>query len=34
LVNAVTLIGGREPERKAAAAPAPWVDLIAPGGDG
>jgi dihydroorotase len=34
LVNVVTLIAGREPERKPAAAPAPWVDLIAPGGDG
>ncbi len=34
LVNVATLIGGREPERKPAAAPAPWVDLIAPAGDG
>jgi dihydroorotase len=34
LVNVATLIAGREPERKPAAAPAPWVDLIAPGGDG
>lgn len=28
LVNVLTLIDGREPERKPAAAPAPWVDLI------
>jgi dihydroorotase len=34
LVNVATLIAGREPERRPAAAPAPWVDLIAPGGDG
>jgi dihydroorotase len=34
LVNVTTLIAGREPERKPAAAPAPWVDLVTPGGDG
>jgi dihydroorotase len=34
LVNVITLIAGREPERKPAAAPAPWVEKIAPGGDG
>jgi dihydroorotase len=30
LVNVMTLISGREAERRPAAAPAPWVDLIAP----
>jgi dihydroorotase len=34
LVNVVTLIAGREADRKPAAAPAPWVDLVAPGDDG
>jgi dihydroorotase len=34
LVNVHTLIGGRDAERRPAAAPAPWVDLIAPGSDG
>jgi dihydroorotase len=34
LVNVCTLIGGRVAERKPAASPAPWVDLIAPGTDG
>jgi dihydroorotase len=34
LVNLCTLIGGREAERKPAAAPAPWVDLVAPDSDG
>jgi dihydroorotase len=34
LVNVLTLIGGEEPERKPAATPAPWVDLVAPDGDG
>jgi dihydroorotase len=34
LVNVLTVIGGREAERRPAAAPAPWVDLVAPGADG
>ena len=34
LVNVLTLIGGREAERKQAGTPAPWVDLIAPQSDG
>jgi dihydroorotase len=34
LVNVATLIGGREAERRPAARPAPWVDLVTPGGDG
>jgi dihydroorotase len=34
LVNVHTLIGGREAERRPAGAPAPWVDLVAPGADG
>ena len=34
LVNVHTLIGGREAERRPAGAPAPWVDLVAPGDDG
>ena len=34
LVNVVTVIGGREAERSRAGAPAPWVDLVAPGDDG
>jgi dihydroorotase len=31
LRNRMTLIAGREPARRPAAAPAPWVDLIPPG---
>ncbi len=34
LANVLTLIGGRDAERKPASAPAPWVDLIAPESDG
>jgi dihydroorotase len=34
LANVLTLIGGREAERKPASAPAPWVDLVAPESDG
>ncbi len=34
LVNVLTVIGGREAERRPAAAPAPWVDLVAPEADG
>jgi dihydroorotase len=34
LVNVLTVIGGREAERTRAGAPAPWVDLVAPGDDG